>query len=53
MLGILEGCGAVYEISPPAQEGGAWTEKLIYSFLGGSDGDLPTGDLMWDEQGNL
>jgi hypothetical protein len=53
LLGILEGCGAVYEISPPAQEGGAWTETLIYSFLGGSDGDLPTGELTLDENGNL
>jgi hypothetical protein len=53
LLGILYGCGAVYELSPPAQEGGAWTETLIYSFLGGSDGDLPFGDLTWDEQGNL
>ena len=53
LLGILEGCGAIYELSPPAQAGGAWTETLIYSFLGGSDGDLPSGDLTWDEQGNL
>ena len=53
LLGILYGCGAVYELSPPAQEGGAWTETLIYSFLGGSDGDLPTGELTLDENGNL
>jgi hypothetical protein len=53
LLGILEGCGAVYELSPPEQAGGAWTETLIYSFLGGSDGDAPFGELTWDEQGNL
>jgi uncharacterized repeat protein (TIGR03803 family) len=53
LLGILSGCGAVYELSPPAQKGGAWTETILYSFQGGTDGDLPFGDLTWDENGNL
>ena len=28
----LAGCGTVYELSPPAQKGGAWTETILYSF---------------------
>ncbi len=53
LLGILSGCGIVYELSPPAQKGGAWTETILYSFQGGTDGDLPFGDLTWDANGNL
>src|ERR1700680_2997005 len=34
VLGTNVGCGAVYELSPPVQKGGAWTEKLLYSFRG-------------------
>jgi len=36
--------GAIYELSPGA--GGAWAEKLLYSFLGGSDGALPDASLV-------
>src|SRR5580700_10210597 len=32
LLGILYGCGTVYELSPPAENGGAWTETILYSF---------------------
>ena len=32
LLGDAAGCGAVYELSPPKQEGGAWTETILYSF---------------------
>jgi len=53
LLGTPSGCGAVYELSPPATRGGAWTEKVIYSFQGGNDGHLPVGELVLDPQGNL
>ncbi len=44
------GCGAVYKLTP---SGGAWTETVIYSFLGGSTGQLPLGGLILDAAGNL
>jgi hypothetical protein len=53
LLGGVVGCGVVYELSPPAQRGGAWTEKVLYSFQGGNDGYVPTGDLVFDKAGNL
>jgi hypothetical protein len=53
LLGTNVGCGTVYELSPPAQKGGAWRETVLYSFKGDSDGQLPVGDLAFDKQGNL
>src|SRR5437868_1557241 len=37
------GSGVVYELSPPARLGGAWTESVLYSFQseGSGDGALP------------
>ena len=47
-------CGTVYELIPPAAQGGAWGESVLYSFKGGSDdGANPTGTLTFDKQGNL
>jgi uncharacterized repeat protein (TIGR03803 family) len=37
--------GAVYEISPPAVNGGPWTETVLFSF-NGSNGTLPAGRLL-------
>jgi len=45
------GHGAVYKLSPGT--GGAWTETLLYSFTGGSDGSLPTAGVIFDASGNL
>jgi hypothetical protein len=53
LLGGPVGCGTVYELSPPAKEGDPWTEKVLYSFQGGSDGNVPTGGLVFDKAGNL
>jgi hypothetical protein len=53
LLGSIVGCGTVYELSPPAQPGGAWTETVLYSFQGGDDGYAPLGDLVFDGAGNL
>ena len=30
-------------LTPPASPGGTWTETIVYSFTGGSDGYFPTG----------
>lgn len=53
LFGTATGCGAVFELSPPAQKGGAWTETVLYNFQGGNDGNLPTGPLVFDKGGNL
>ena len=53
LFGTPTGCGAVFELSPPKQEGGIWTEAVLYSFQGGNDGDLPIGPLVFDKAGNL
>ena len=46
------GQGTVFELSPGT--GGAWTEKVIYSFgLTTTDGEVPTSSLIFDSDGNL
>jgi len=45
------GCGTVFELSPSS--GGAWTESIIYSFMGGADGCTPESALVEDGTGNL
>jgi uncharacterized repeat protein (TIGR03803 family) len=53
LLGGNVGCGLIYELSPPAQKGGQWSYSILYSFLGGKDGQYPTGNLVFDAVGNL
>jgi hypothetical protein len=53
LLGTKVGCGTVYELSPPTQKGGAWTETVLYSFPTAKQGYLPNGDLVFDSVGNL
>jgi uncharacterized repeat protein (TIGR03803 family) len=49
-----EGCGTVFELSPPASVGGDWTFTVLYSFKGTKkDGSTPLGSLIWDSAGNL
>jgi hypothetical protein len=33
------GCGTVFQPTPPAEEGGAWTETILHSFAGNPAGD--------------
>jgi uncharacterized repeat protein (TIGR03803 family) len=47
------GCGTVFELSPPANGTGGWTETVLYRFSGQSDGAGPLGRLIFDGQGNL
>jgi len=45
------GIGAVYELSP--RPIGEWEERVLYSFQGGTDGNSPISNLVFDEAGNL
>ena len=44
-------CGTVFELSPPKIKGGKWTEKVLHSFAGGTDGANPNGGLVLDSTG--
>lgn len=41
--GGAAGYGTVFRLTPPASPGGTWTETVLYSFTGGSDGEAPAG----------
>jgi uncharacterized repeat protein (TIGR03803 family) len=45
------GCGTVFMLMPATH--GSWTEKVLYSFQGGSDGEQPVAGLRFDSAGNL
>lgn len=49
--GLQDGCGTIFELSP--KSGGGWTETLLYSFEGGTDGAAPYAGLVMDTAGNL
>ena len=53
LLGSPAGCGTVYELAPPRKKGGAWTETILYSFPTAKQGYLPSGNLVFDNAGNL
>src|SRR5208282_2173298 len=45
------GHGTVFRLTPST--GGGWTESVLYSFAGGSDGSEPFTGLIFDSAGNL
>jgi hypothetical protein len=47
------GCGTVFEVSPPAVQGGPWSESVLYRFAGEPDGVNPVNGLTLDAHGNL
>lgn len=49
------GQGIVFKLAPPAVAGGAWTETVLYTFTGGSDGAMPPqgAGLIFDSSGAL
>ena len=51
--GNYPGDGTIFQLSPPAQAGGAWTHQVLYEFQGGSDGMWPTGSFLIDKEHNL
>jgi uncharacterized repeat protein (TIGR03803 family) len=48
---IYDGCGTVFELTPNGS--GGWTETILHSFQGGSDGQYPLSGLIFDQAGNL
>ena len=42
--------GTVYKLSPSP---GGWTESVLYSFRGGTDGNYPFSGVTFDQSGNL
>jgi uncharacterized repeat protein (TIGR03803 family) len=48
------GGGTVFKLAPPSQQGGAWTESVLWGFIpNGAGGANPIGRLAWDSSGNL
>jgi uncharacterized repeat protein (TIGR03803 family) len=50
-LGGAHGDGTAFELTPVAGEG--WTEKMLHSFSGTTDGSQPWAGLTFDAAGNL
>jgi hypothetical protein len=51
--GYYQYCGTVFKLSPPKNKGGKWTEQVLHSFAGGTDGAEPNGGLVLDNKGNV
>jgi uncharacterized repeat protein (TIGR03803 family) len=54
--GSLGSCGVVFELSPPSNGVGLWTETVLYSFCSQgncSDGANPQSGVIFDSAGNL
>jgi uncharacterized repeat protein (TIGR03803 family) len=47
-------CGTVFQLTPPVQKGGTWTEATIYTFgQQANDGSIPMTGVVFDSLGNL
>jgi uncharacterized repeat protein (TIGR03803 family) len=51
--GGATGLGTLFSLTPPATPGGAWTQKVLHSFSGGTDGAQPFSDLLLTAKGAL
>ncbi len=47
------GAGTVFQLAPPSQGQTAWTQSVLYSFAGGTDGISPQSGLVADATGAL
>ncbi len=56
-VGGAHGQGTVFNLTPPphfcSHVSCDWTETVLYSFQGGSDGANPYGSVMFDQAGNI
>jgi uncharacterized repeat protein (TIGR03803 family) len=51
--GGYDGLGTVFELSPPANPTGTWTQITIYAFSNTGDGAIPLSGVILDSAGNL
>lgn len=51
IAGGAAGYGTVFELMPGANN--SWSESILYSIAGGSDGSSPTAGVTFDAKGNL
>jgi len=49
-VGGYIGCGTVFKLTP---SNGGWTETVLHSFGGGTDGEHPYGGVIQDAAGNV
>jgi uncharacterized repeat protein (TIGR03803 family) len=49
--GGVKNNGTIYELTPTRH--GSWKERVVYSFVGGPDGAMPTDKLLFDAAGNM
>jgi len=48
------GCGTIFELTPPAVEGGVWNETVLYSFTDeNGDGAFPNGGVVVGANGEI
>lgn len=45
------GTGTIFKLTPGSN--GSWTQEVLYSFQGGTDGAYPLGNLVFNPAGNL
>jgi hypothetical protein len=48
-----QGCGTIFELSPPSAPGAPWTKTILLNFGINIDGYLPNPGLIMDKKGNL
>jgi uncharacterized repeat protein (TIGR03803 family) len=53
LFGGATNAGTVFQLMPPAIEGGAWTETVLHTFGHGNDGLDPQAGLIVDNRGAL
>lgn len=52
IFNCLQGCGTIFELTPPAKGGDSWNHNVLYDFLGGEDGQAP-GNVVVGQGGAL
>ncbi len=53
VFGGTTSAGIVFQLTPPATEGAAWTETVLHTFGHGNDGLDPEAGLIFDSRGAL
>ncbi len=48
-----QGCGTLFQLTPPAVPGGSWKETILHAFTGGVDGENPFSGPAIDPTGVL